>query len=166
MKYSYLTLKHLDSILEIEEESNPFPWSAINFRDCIDRGYYSLALEDDNELVGFAIMAISSEESFSVLAFPCNQFGGQEPGSNEEIIEFCKLNYRNTFPVFSKIEVKGNDAHPLFAFLTNERKGILGTEAIKWNFTKFLINREGVPVNRYAPSTTPDKIRSDIEALI
>ena len=76
------------------------------------------------------------------------------------------MNNRNTFPVFSKIEVKGNDAHPLFAFLTNERKGILGTEAIKWNFTKFLINREGEPVNRYAPSTTPDKIRSDIEALI
>ena len=106
------------------------------------------------------------EESFCVLAFPCNQFGGQEPGSNEEIVEFCKLNYRNTFPVFSKIEVKGNDAHPLFAFLTNEKKGLLGTGAIKWNFTKFLINREGEPVNRYAPSTTPDKIRSDIEALI
>ena len=105
-------------------------------------------------------------KGLEVLAFPCNQFGGQEPGSNEEIVEFCKLNYRNTFPVFSKIEVKGNDAHPLFAFLTNERKGILGTGAIKWNFTKFLINREGIPVNRYAPSTTPDKIRSDIEALI
>ena len=106
------------------------------------------------------------KDKLVIIGVPCNQFGGQEPGSNEEIVEFCKLNYRNTFPVFSKIEVKGNDAHPLFAFLTNEKKGLLGTGAIKWNFTKFLINREGEPVNRYAPSTTPDKIRSDIEALI
>lgn len=106
------------------------------------------------------------EESFSVLAFPCNQFGAQEPGSNEEIVEFCKLNYNNTFPVFSKIEVNGGNAHPLFEFLTSEKKGILGTGAIKWNFTKFLINKNGEPVNRYGPSTTPEKIKSDIEALI
>ena len=107
-----------------------------------------------------------SDENFSVLAFPCNQFGGQEPGTNEEITEFCKLNYNNNFPIFSKVDVKGNDAHPLFNFLTKEKKGLLGTENIKWNFTKFLVNKEGEPVSRYAPSTTPDKIQSDIENLL
>jgi len=107
-----------------------------------------------------------ADENFSVLAFPCNQFGGQEPGTNEEITEFCKLNYNNNFPIFSKVDVKGNDAHPLFSFLTQERKGLLGTENIKWNFTKFLVNKEGEPVSRYAPSTTPDKIQSDIENLL
>ena len=107
-----------------------------------------------------------ADENFSVLAFPCNQFGGQEPGTNEEITEFCKLNYNNNFPIFSKVDVKGDDAHPLFSFLTREKKGLLGTENIKWNFTKFLVNKEGEPVSRYAPSTTPDKIQSDIENLL
>lgn len=107
-----------------------------------------------------------ADENFSVLAFPCNQFGGQEPGTNEEITEFCKLNYNNNFPIFSKVDVKGNDAHPLFSFLTREKKGLLGTENIKWNFTKFLVNKEGEPVSRYAPSTTPEKIQSDIENLL
>ena len=107
-----------------------------------------------------------SSDEFSVLAFPCNQFGGQEPGSNEEIVEFCSINYSNTFPVFSKVEVNGNGAHPLFEFLTKEKKGLLGSEKIKWNFTKFLINKTGEPVARYAPSTTPEKIESDIEKLI
>ena len=107
-----------------------------------------------------------ADENFSVLAFPCNQFGGQEPGTNEEITEFCKLNYNNNFPIFSKIDVKGDNAHPLFSFLTQERKGLLGTENIKWNFTKFLVNKKGEPVSRYAPSTTPDKIQSDIEKLL
>lgn len=107
-----------------------------------------------------------ADENFSVLAFPCNQFGGQEPGTNEEITEFCKLNYNNNFPIFSKVDVKGNDTHPLFSFLTKEKKGLMGTENIKWNFTKFLVNKEGEPVSRYAPSTTPDKIQSDIENLL
>ena len=107
-----------------------------------------------------------ADENFSVLAFPCNQFGGQEPGTNEEITEFCKLNYNNNFPIFSKVDVKGDDAHPLFSFLIREKKGLLGTENIKWNFTKFLVNKEGEPVSRYAPSTTPDKIQSDIENLL
>ena len=107
-----------------------------------------------------------ADENFSVLAFPCNQFGGQEPGTNEEITEFCKLNYNNNFPIFSKVDVKGNDAHPLFSFLTKEKKGLMGTENIKWNFTKFLVNKEGEPVSRYAHSTTPDKIQSDIENLL
>ena len=112
------------------------------------------------------LQQLFSDENFSVLAFPCNQFGGQEPGTNEEITEFCKLNYNNNFPIFSKVDVKGNNAHPLFSFLTQERKGLLGTENIKWNFTKFLVNKEGEPVSRYAPSTTPDKIQSDIEKLL
>ena len=107
-----------------------------------------------------------ADENFSVLAFPCNQFGGQEPGTNDEITEFCKLNYNNNFPIFSKVDVKGDDAHPLFSFLTKEKKGLLGSENIKWNFTKFLVNKEGEPVSRYAPSTTPEKIQSDIENLL
>ena len=107
-----------------------------------------------------------SSEVFSVLAFPCNQFGGQEPGTNEQITEFCSLNYENTFPIFSKIDVNGENAHPLFNFLTSEKKGLLGTQKIKWNFTKFLINKDGEPVNRYGSSTTPEQIQSDIEKLI
>ena len=107
-----------------------------------------------------------SSEEFCVLAFPCNQFGGQEPGSNEEILEFCSLNYGSTFPIFSKIDVNGDNAHPLFKFLTTEKKGLLGTEKIKWNFTKFLINKDGEPVNRYGSSTTPEQIQTDIEKLI
>lgn len=107
-----------------------------------------------------------SSEAFSVLAFPCNQFGGQEPGTNEQITEFCSLNYGNTFPIFSKIDVNGENAHPLFNFLTSEKKGLLGTQKIKWNFTKFLINKDGEPVNRYGSSTTPEQIQSDIEKLI
>ena len=105
-------------------------------------------------------------EKFSVLAFPCNQFGGQEPGTDNEIQDFCSLNFNTTFPVFSKIDVNGENAHPLYKFLCSEKKGVLGSEKIKWNFTKFLINRNGEPVARYAPTTTPDKISKDIEKLI
>jgi glutathione peroxidase len=103
---------------------------------------------------------------FSILAFPCNQFGNQEPGSAEAIKDFCNLNFGITFPVFDKIEVKGDQAHPLYKFLTSEKKGLLGTESIKWNFTKFLINKEGEPIARYAPNTTPEKIAKDIENII
>ena len=105
-------------------------------------------------------------EKFSVLAFPCNQFGGQEPGTNNEIQDFCSLNFNTTFPVFSKIDVNGENAHPLYKFLCSEKKGVLGSEKIKWNFTKFLINSDGDPVARYASTTTPDKISKDIENLI
>ena len=105
-------------------------------------------------------------ENFSVLAFPCNQFGGQEPGSNEDIVEFCTLNYSNTFPVFSKIDVNGKDAHPLYDFLTTEKKGLLGTEKIKWNFTKFLVDRNGVVQKRYAPNVKPEDIAADIKKLV
>ena len=105
-------------------------------------------------------------EKFSDLAFPCNQFGGQEPGTDNEIQEFCSLNFKTTFPVFSKIDVNGENAHPLYKFLCSEKKGVLGSENIKWNFTKFLINSDGDPVARYASTTTPEKISKDIEKLI
>ena len=106
------------------------------------------------------------ERGFSVLAFPCNQFGGQEPGSEEEIQSFCDLNYQTSFPLFSKIEVNGAASHPLYAHLKEQAPGVLGSKRIKWNFTKFLVNQQGEVVKRYAPSTKPEAIASDIEALL
>lgn len=106
------------------------------------------------------------ERGFSVLAFPCNQFGGQEPGSEEEIQSFCDLNYQTSFPLFSKIEVNGAASHPLYTHLKEQAPGVLGSKRIKWNFTKFLVNQEGEVVKRYAPSTKPEAIASDIEALL
>ena len=105
------------------------------------------------------------EREFTVLGFPCNQFGGQDPGSNEEITEFCQLNYGVSFPMFGKIEVNGGDADPLFKHLKDAAPGTLGNR-IKWNFTKFLINRKGEVVKRYAPTTKPEAIAADIEALL
>ncbi|HEY2761840.1 MAG TPA: glutathione peroxidase [Pirellulales bacterium] len=104
------------------------------------------------------------DRGFCVLGFPCNQFGHQEPGGEAEIQQFCSTNYHVTFPMFAKIEVNGAEAHRLFRFLKEEKKGLLGTEAIKWNFTKFLIDRQGQVAKRYAPTTTPNKIAADIEA--
>lgn len=101
-----------------------------------------------------------------ILGFPCNQFGAQEPGTADQIQEFCQLNYGVKFPMFGKIDVKGSDAHPLFKFLTSEKPGILGIEAIKWNFTKFLVDKNGNPVKRYAPNTEPKDIASDIEKIL
>jgi len=106
------------------------------------------------------------ERGFSVLAFPCNQFGGQEPGSEEEIQSFCDLNYQTSFPLFSKIEVNGAGSHPLYAHLKEQAPGVLGSQRIKWNFTKFLVNQQGEVVKRYAPSTKPEAIASDIDALL
>ena len=103
---------------------------------------------------------------FEVLAFPCNQFGAQEPGDAEEIASFCRLSYDVTFPVFAKVDVNGPDAAPLFRHLKNEARGVLGSEAIKWNFTKFLVDRAGNVAGRYAPSTTPEAIEQDIERLL
>ena len=105
------------------------------------------------------------EQGLVVLGFPCDQFGHQEPGEAAEISEFCTLNYGVTFPMFAKIKVNGDDAHPLFAWLRDEQRGILGG-AIKWNFTKFLINRDGDVIDRFAPTTTPDKIEPDIRAAL
>ena len=106
------------------------------------------------------------DQGFSVLAFPCNQFGAQEPGTEAEIQSFCDLNYQTSFPLFSKIEVNGAASHPLFTHLKEQAPGVLGSKRIKWNFTKFLINKDGEVVKRYAPSTKPEAIASDIEALL
>ncbi len=103
------------------------------------------------------------ERGFEVLGFPCNQFGGQEPGGEAEIAQFCELNYGVTFPMFRKIDVNGDAAAPLYRHLKSARPGLLGTEAIKWNFTKFLVDRSGGVVARYAPNDTPESIAADIE---
>jgi glutathione peroxidase len=103
---------------------------------------------------------------FDVLGFPCNQFGAQEPGDAEEIRDFCSLTYDVTFPMFAKVEVNGPDAHPLFVYLKSAIPGLLGSKAIKWNFTKFLVDREGDVVARYAPTTKPEELRRDIETLL
>ena len=105
------------------------------------------------------------EQGFAVLGFPCDQFGGQEPGDEDEIAAFCERNYGVTFPMFAKVDVNGDDAHPLFAWLRQEKGGLLG-DAIKWNFTKFLVGRDGQVVNRYSPTTEPAKLGSDIEAAL
>jgi len=101
-----------------------------------------------------------------VLGFPCNQFGSQDPGSNEEIATFCQKNHGVSFPMMSKIEVNGAQAHPLYQWLTAEAPGFLGSKAIKWNFTKFLVDKDGQVVKRYAPQDTPEKLAKDIEAVI
>jgi glutathione peroxidase len=101
-----------------------------------------------------------------VLGFPCNQFGGQEPGDAEQIAGFCQKNYGVTFPMHEKVEVNGPGAHPLWQWLKEEAPGVLGTEGIKWNFTKFLLDRQGKVVKRYAPTTTPESLAADIEALL
>jgi glutathione peroxidase len=105
------------------------------------------------------------DRGFTVLGFPCNQFGGQDPGSNDEITEFCQLNYGVSFPMFGKVEVNGSGAEPLFDHLKSAAPGTLGNR-IKWNFTKFLVNRDGEVVKRYAPTTKPEAIKADIEALL
>ena len=107
-----------------------------------------------------------AERGFEVLGFPCNQFGAQEPGNAEEIASFCSLAYDVTFPVFAKVDVNGADADPLFKALKKEAPGLLGSEGIKWNFTKFLVDRSGAVVSRYAPTTKPEALRADIEASL
>jgi glutathione peroxidase len=106
------------------------------------------------------------DRGLEILGFPCNQFGGQEPGSDADIGQFCSLNYGVTFPVLSKIQVNGSDALPLYQFLKKEAPGLLGTEAIKWNFTKFLVDRDGKVIARFAPNTTPDSLAAKIEELL
>ncbi|MFQ3194654.1 MAG: glutathione peroxidase [Colwellia sp.] len=105
-------------------------------------------------------------QGLEVLAFPCNQFKQQEKGSNEEIKQFCDLTFNIKFPLFDKIDVNGESTHPLFTFLKAQAPGILGSKSIKWNFTKFLVNRQGQVVKRYAPTTKPESIKADIEKLL
>ena len=106
------------------------------------------------------------DRNFLVLGFPCNQFGGQEPGSNQEISEFCEINYSVTFPIFSKIKVNGPEAHPLFKLLKQDKPGIFRTQSIKWNFTKFLINKSGKIIERFSPRVEPKYIRKEIERVL
>lgn len=108
----------------------------------------------------------NKDKGFLVLGFPCDQFGHQEPGDEAEIQNFCSLNYNVTFPMFAKIEVNGQNTHPLYQFVKSEKKGLLGTEAIKWNFTKFLVNAQGEVLKRYAPNDTPESIMKDIAPLL
>ncbi|EOW9528981.1 glutathione peroxidase [Bacillus cytotoxicus] len=106
------------------------------------------------------------EQGFDILGFPCNQFGGQEPGEEEEILNFCEMNYRVTFPLFAKIDVKGKHAHPLYQYITKQAPGIFGIKAVKWNFTKFLIGRDGAVMNRFAPQIKPVELEKEIEKLL
>ena len=106
------------------------------------------------------------DRGFEVLGFPCNQFGAQEPGDEEEIKNFCSLTYDVTFPMFAKVDVNGDAAHPLWKWLKDEKGGLLGFDAIKWNFTKFLVGRDGKVIKRYAPTDKPESIAADIEAAL
>ena len=107
-----------------------------------------------------------ADKGFEVLGFPCNQFGAQEPGNADEIAQFCKVNFGVTFPLMEKVDVNGDDASPLFDWMKGEAPGLMGSKAIKWNFTKFLVDREGNVVKRYAPQDTPARIAKDIEKLL
>lgn len=107
-----------------------------------------------------------ADQGLVVLGFPCNQFGGQDPGSNEAIAQFCQRNYGVSFPMLAKVEVNGPNADPLFQWLKAQAPGVLGTEAIKWNFTKFLVGRDGRVLRRYAPQDAPAKLAADIEAAL
>jgi len=106
------------------------------------------------------------DKGLVILGFPCNQFGKQEPGDSSKISEFCEINYGVTFPLFDKVDVNGSEAHPLFTFLKEEKPGILGSKNIKWNFTKFLVNRQGQVVKRFAPVSTPEQIDGEISKLL
>ena len=105
-------------------------------------------------------------QGLEILGFPCNQFGGQDPGTNKEIGAFCQRNYGVNFPMFAKVDLKGPEAHAIFRFLTREAKGILGSQNIKWNFTKFLVGRNGEVLGRYAPTTKPEALEADIEKAL
>lgn len=106
------------------------------------------------------------EQGLVVIGFPSNEFGGQDPGSNEEIASFCEMNYGVSFPMMAKVKVNGAEAHPLWQWLKSEKSGFLGTEGIKWNFSKFLVGRDGQVLKRYAPTDAPEKLRKDIEAAL
>jgi glutathione peroxidase len=106
------------------------------------------------------------DQGFVVLGFPCNQFGSQEPGDENEIKNFCSLTYEVSFPMFSKIDVNGKGTHPLYGYLKSEEKGILGTEGIKWNFTKFLVDRNGTVLKRFAPTAKPESLEGDVESAL
>eukprot|EP01135_Chromosphaera_perkinsii_P003650 Nk52_evm29s250 gene=Nk52_evmTU29s250 len=105
-------------------------------------------------------------QGLEIIGFPCNQFMGQEPGTNEEIAQFCSLTYSVTFPIMDKVDVNGDNTHPLYAFLKKAKPGVFGTTAVKWNFTKFLVDKDGTPLKRYGSTDTPEDIEKDIEKLL
>lgn len=107
-----------------------------------------------------------ADKGLAVLGFPCDQFGHQEPGDENEIKNFCSLTYDVSFPMFAKVNVNGGEAHPLFKYLKKSAKGVLGTEAVKWNFTKFLVDKHGKVIRRYAPTDTPESIEKDLAAVL
>lgn len=107
-----------------------------------------------------------ADKGVVILGVPCNQFGAQEPGNAEEIASFCSTTYEVSFPILEKVDVNGSNAHPLYQWLKNQKPGLLGTEGIKWNFTKFLINKQGEVVDRFAPQTTPDDLRKELDKLV
>jgi glutathione peroxidase len=113
-----------------------------------------------------ALYRAHAAQGFAVLGFPCDQFGHQEPGNEAEIQRFCSRTYDVTFPMFAKVLVNGSDAHPLYQHLKREKRGILGTDAIKWNFTKFLVGKDGTVLKRYAPGDTPEQIEKDLAKLL
>ena len=113
-----------------------------------------------------ALWRAHKDKGLVILGFPCNQFGEQEPGTAAEILTFCSTTYDVTFPIFSKIEVNGDGTHPLYAFLKHEAPGVLGTESVKWNFTKFLVDRQGKVVHRFAPDTPPEALEGDVVKLL
>jgi len=155
-----------------------YPFSARNNKDeNIELKYYQgkvMLIVNTASACGFTpqyeglqrLYAELQAQGLEVLAFPCNQFKQQEKGSNEEIQQFCDLTFNIKFPLFDKIDVNGDNAHPLFTFLKAKAPGILGTKSIKWNFTKFLINKKGEVVKRYAPTSKPESIKADIEKLL
>ncbi|MEH7460294.1 glutathione peroxidase [Bacillus sp. JJ1127] len=106
------------------------------------------------------------EQGFEILGFPCNQFGGQEPGTEDQITSFCELNYGVSFPMFAKVDVKGEWAHPLYIYMTEQAPGIFGMKAVKWNFTKFLVGRDGKVIDRFAPKTKPEDLEKEIEKIL
>lgn len=108
------------------------------------------------------LQAEYQEQGLTILGFPCNQFGSQEPGSNEEIASFCDLTYQVTFPMFAKVDVNGDNASPLYNYLKSEAPGVLGSKSIKWNFTKFLVSKDGKVIKRFAPKDTPEKIKETL----
>jgi glutathione peroxidase len=113
-----------------------------------------------------AVWQAYRDKGLVIVGFPSNEFGGQDPGSNEQIASFCQLNYGVSFPMMAKVKVNGADAHPLWQWLKHQAPGLLGTELIKWNFTKFLVGRDGSVIKRYAPNDTPESLRQDIEKAL
>ena len=148
----------------------------LNGKDCCLRDFAGqvLLIVNTASLCGFtpqyqglqALYERYRERGFTVLAFPCNQFGHQEPGNADEIRNFCSLTYDVSFPMFAKVNVNGSAAHPLWKWLKDEKGGLLGIDAIKWNFTKFLVGRDGRVIKRYAPTDKPESLRRDIEAAL